>query len=53
MLAQKAESFLNVEPMQWEDLWKTLPQGHKIKSYEHLMVRIDRKKIDAMIKASK
>lgn len=53
MLAQKAESFLNVEPLQWEDLWKTLPQGHKIKSYEHLMVRIDRKKIDAMIKASK
>ena len=53
MLAQKAESFLNVEPMQWEDLWKTLPQGHKIKSYEHLMIRIDRKKIDAMIKASK
>ncbi len=53
MLAQKAEYFLNVEPMQWEDLWKTLPQGHKIKSYEHLMVRIDRKKIDAMIKASK
>ena len=28
-LAQKAESFLNVEPLQWEDLWNTLPQGHK------------------------
>jgi methionyl-tRNA synthetase len=52
-LAQKAESFLNVEPLQWEDLWKTLVPGHKIKSYEHLMIRIDRKKIDAMIEASK
>ncbi len=52
-LAQKAESFLNVEPLQWKDLWNTLPQGHQINAYEHLMTRIDRKKIDAMIEASK
>ncbi len=52
-LAQKAESFLNVEPLQWKDLWNTLPQGHQINPYEHLMARIDRKKIDAMIEASK
>ena len=52
-LAQKAESFLNVEPLQWKDLWNTLPQGHQINAYEHLMARIDRKKIDAMIEASK
>ena len=52
-LAQKAESFLNVEPLQWKDLWNTLPQGHQINPYEHLMTRIDRKQIDAMIEASK
>ena len=52
-LAEKAESFLNVEPLQWTDLKKTLNPGHQIKAYEHLMTRIDRKKIDAMIEASK
>ena len=52
-LAEKAESFLNVEPLQWMDLKKALGPGHQIKEYEHLMTRIDRKKIDAMIEASK
>ncbi len=52
-LAQNAESFLNVEPLQWKDLSKTLLPGHQIKAYKHLMTRIDRKKIDAMIEASK
>ncbi len=52
-LAQMAEFFLNVEPMRWNDLWNTLPQGHQINAYEHLMTRIDRKKIDALISASK
>lgn len=52
-LAEKAESFLNVEPLQWSDLQKTLKPGHQIKEYEHLMVRVDQKKIDAMIETSK
>lgn len=52
-LAQKAESFLNVESLQWKDLQETLPHKHQIKAYEHLMTRVDRKKIDAMIEASK
>ena len=52
-LAEKAESFLNVESLQWIDLEKTLKPGHQIKVYEHLMTRIDRKKIDAMIETSK
>ena len=52
-LAEKAESFLNVEPLQWVDLEKTLKPGHQIKAYEHLMTRIDRKKIDALIESSK
>ena len=52
-LAEKAESFLNIEPLQWIDLKNALKPGHQIKTYEHLMTRIDRKKIDAMIEASK
>jgi len=48
-----AEIFLNVEPLQWEDLGNTLPQGHRINAYEHLMTRIDPKQIDAMIEANK
>tara|TARA_Y100001936_G_C16093985_1_gene689769 strand:- start:7671 stop:9443 length:1773 start_codon:yes stop_codon:yes gene_type:complete len=52
MLAEKAELFLNIEPLQWSDLKKPLEPGHQIKKYEHLITRIDRKKIDAMIKAS-
>jgi len=52
-LAEKAESFLNVDPLQWIDLKNALKPGHQIKAYEHLMARIDRKKIDAMIEASK
>jgi methionyl-tRNA synthetase len=53
VLAEKAESFLNVEPLRWIDLKKTMKPGHQIKAYEHLVTRIDRKKIDAMIESSK
>ena len=53
VLAKKAESFLNVDPLQWIDLKESLKPGHQIKVYEHLVTRIDRKKIDAMIEASK
>ena len=51
-LAEKAESFLNIKPLQWGDLKKTLKPGHQINAYEHLMTRIDRKMINAMIEAS-
>ena len=52
-LAEKAESFLNVEPLLWMDIQESLKPGHQIKEYEHLMARIDRKKIDALIDISK
>ena len=52
-LAQKAESFLNIDPLQWKDLQKTLPHKHQIKAYKHLMTLIEQKKIEAMIEASK
>ena len=53
VLAEKAELFLNIDPLRWADLKKSLEPGHKINKYEHLVTRIDRKKIDDMIETSK
>ena len=53
VLAERAESFLNVDPLRWVDLKKSLEPGHQIQAYKHLITRIDRKKINAMIEASK
>ena len=52
-LAVQVESFLNVTPLQWSDALETLPGGHTINPYQHLMTRIDQKQIDAMIEANK
>ncbi|HEX5313666.1 MAG TPA: methionine--tRNA ligase [Gammaproteobacteria bacterium] len=52
-LARKAEAFLNVAPLAWDDLGKPLPEGHRINPYEHLMTRIDPVQIEAMLEASR
>ncbi|RFC40004.1 MAG: methionyl-tRNA synthetase [Candidatus Nitrotoga sp. CP45] len=52
-LAVQVESFLNVTPLQWSDALHTLPGGHTINPYQHLMTRVDQKQIDAMIEANK
>jgi len=51
-LAKNVESFLNVPPLQWNNT-QTLLLGHTINPYQHLMIRIDQKQIDAMIEANK
>ena len=51
-LAEQAEAFLNVEPLQWADLDNNL-FGHKINKFKPLMTRIEQDKIDAIIEASK
>jgi len=48
-LAAKAEGFLNLPPQTWADIQQPLPEGHRINAYEHLMTRIDPKKIDALL----
>jgi methionyl-tRNA synthetase len=50
--AETAETFLNVEPLQWSDVDQPL-LGHEINKFKPLMTRVDPKKIDAMIEASK
>jgi methionyl-tRNA synthetase len=52
-LAKNVENFLNVPPLTWEDARTSLPAGHRINEYKHLMTRVDQKQIDAMIGANK
>ncbi len=49
-LAQQAEAFLGASNLSWKDLAK---RPTAISQYKHLMIRIDRKQIDALIEANK
>ena len=52
-LSTKVEIFLNVAPFVWNDVDSTLAAGHAIKPYEHLMTRVDKKQVDALIDANR
>jgi methionyl-tRNA synthetase len=52
-LASQVESFFGVQPFVWSDLGTPLPAGHTISTYAHLMTRIERKQVDALIEANK
>lgn len=52
-LAQQIEGFLNIAPLDWQAVSSSLPAGHAIKAYEHLITRIDPKQIEAMTEANK
>lgn len=51
-LAQATESFLNIEPMQWQDHSHFLG-NHRIKKFKPLLQRIQTEDINAMIEAEK
>ena len=51
-LAKQVEAFLNISPMTWSDALEPLA-GHKINTYQHLMTRIERKQIDALLEANR
>ena len=53
VLAGKVESFLNIAPLTWADAGYLLAGGHAIKTYEHLMTRVDPKLIEKLIDANK
>ncbi|VAW89245.1 Methionyl-tRNA synthetase, partial [hydrothermal vent metagenome] len=50
-LAAEVEAFLNIEPLQWNDV-DGLLTDHAINKYKHLMKRIEQPQIDAMLEAS-
>jgi methionyl-tRNA synthetase len=52
-LTQRAEEFLNVAPLHWQDAGYLLPPAHLINAYEHLMQRIDPKQIEALVAANR
>ena len=52
-LAEQVESFLNISPLSWEDVSHSLPAGHKINEYNHLMARIDPKSVASMVDANR
>jgi methionyl-tRNA synthetase len=51
-LASQVEQFLNM-PLAWSDARANLPEGHKINAYQHLMTRIDPKRVEALVEANK
>ncbi|HEY8354100.1 MAG TPA: methionine--tRNA ligase [Methylophilaceae bacterium] len=52
-LAAQVEDFLNIAPLDWQAVNGSLPAGHVIRAYEHMITRIDPKHIEAMIEANK
>ena len=48
-LAEKVEKFLNLPPMQWDDIQVSMKNGHTINAYEHLMQRVEEKMMDALV----
>ncbi len=51
-MAGRAEAFLNVPPLTWQDN-HTLLLSHKVNPFKPLMTRVDADKVTAMIEASK
>ena len=47
-LARQVESLLNLQPMQWADIDKPLPDAHVVNAYTHLMQRVETKMLDAL-----
>jgi len=52
-LAAEVEAFLNIAPLTWQDAATALPAGHRINTYQHLMTRVERTQVDALIDANK
>ncbi|MCG3187711.1 MAG: Methionine--tRNA ligase [Rhodocyclaceae bacterium] len=52
-LAHAVEDFLRIVPLTWSDLGHLLAPGHAIAPYRHLMRRIERKEVDALLEANR
>ena len=50
--AEKAEAFLRIAPQQWDQIGQPL-LGHQVAKFKPLMTRVDPKKVEAMVEASK
>tara|TARA_R110002073_G_scaffold3993_1_gene26880 strand:+ start:63 stop:2108 length:2046 start_codon:yes stop_codon:yes gene_type:complete len=52
VLASKTEAFLNIAPLQWQDVSAALTD-HEINKFKPLMTRVEKEHIDAMVEDSK
>ncbi|MEF8730769.1 MAG: methionine--tRNA ligase [Candidatus Accumulibacter meliphilus] len=52
-LAAKVEAFLNVAPFVWDDGDSVLAAGHAINPYQHLLTRVEKKQLDALVEANR
>ena len=52
VMAKKAETFLNIDPMSWGDVDQLL-LDHEINKFKPLMTRVEEKAVNAMIEDSK
>ncbi|MBF0370914.1 MAG: methionine--tRNA ligase [Magnetococcales bacterium] len=50
--AERCEAFLNLPPFTWESRREPLV-GHTIKKFKHLMVRVEPKKVQSLVDASR
>jgi methionyl-tRNA synthetase len=51
-LTEQSETFLNIDPLQWDSISKPLT-SHTINKFKPLMTRVDEKQIEAMLEDSK
>ena len=51
-VAVQIEHLFNTAPLTWADARQPLPAGHRINDYAHLMNRIERPMVDALIAAN-
>lgn len=51
-LATQVENFFNAAPLTWADARQPLLAGHRINDYAHLMNRVERPMVDALIAAN-
>jgi methionyl-tRNA synthetase len=47
-LARQVETMLDIAPLTWSDVSKSLPHQHQIHPFVHLMQRVDPKMLDAL-----
>jgi methionyl-tRNA synthetase len=52
-MAAEVEKFLAIAPLTWADAGTLLPPGHTIQPYRHLMARLERKQVDALVAANR
>ncbi|MCW9023834.1 MAG: methionine--tRNA ligase [Gammaproteobacteria bacterium] len=51
-MAEQSESFLNIEPLSWDDIATPLTD-HTINKFKPLMTRVEKEKLDVIVESSK